>query len=166
MFKTLVSLGYHYNELEWGKIVRDTYIAKGMRGQREIIFYEVTKSNIPTGDFCPSSMHEIRDVFILNECDLWVDIHCGHEERYFGRFFLRYNGSEDEIIQAARTAIPDALVGSLNNIPVEHRPDWYNFKATVDPRFPIVDQKLENGYFKNALERTISFINQVHDIHI
>lgn len=165
--KALVTIGYHYGELEWGRIVREEYKLRALKGNRNIEFYEVKNSNVETGVGCKNSVQEIKKTINSKKVNLWIDIHCGIGFTTSGfdgiyGYIKRKKKIIDEmrkldfsVINLNRKDIADLDI--IDNIGIPY--------ALIDPYFTKEDyDKKENGWC-GGLEKTLSLINQVYDIH-
>lgn len=165
MAKTLVTIGYHYGELAWGREVREAYERRGLQGGRDLAFYEVANSTVETGDHCPEALEEIQRVMERDGFDVWIDVHCGHCEPSRERTVLAYRGTDDSILSRARS-LSDVLVGDLRKIPEPLEKRMYDCSALADPFLPETDFSAKTEKYRAALDRTVEFINQVYDIHL
>jgi hypothetical protein len=164
--KTIVTLGYHYEELEWGRIVREEYYRRNHVNGRDITFYEVTQSDVEKSDLCQKSLDEISARIIEDGFGLWIDIHCGYYRRELGPAELSYKGYEEEILQFLKNSYSDIKVENVANIPEEHRTPWLKRYAVADSFFPKSDFQSKNNGFRTGLERTLDFIVQIYDAHL
>lgn len=165
MAKTLVTLGYHYGELGWGREVREAYEARGLQEGRDITFYEVANSTVETGDPCPEALEEILGVMKGGGFDVRIDIHCGYCEPGKERTVLAYRGTDDSLLSRARS-LPGVLVNDLRNIPEPLEKRVYDCSALADPFLLEADFSGKTMRYRHALDRTLEFINQVYDIHL
>lgn len=162
MFRTLVTIGYHYGELEWGRQVRDAYLQQNPNGTRKISFHEIGSSAIETANVCPKSLAEVVDAFERGNFNFWIDVHCGFTEIYWGRIFLSYRGNHDLILERAKE-IEGVAVSDTRN---QGEPDIIKKYSKIDPFFPETEFVEQGEIYRKALNRTIRFINEIHDIHL
>ncbi|MDP2750597.1 MAG: hypothetical protein Q8O89_07240 [Nanoarchaeota archaeon] len=75
--RILVVLGYHSDELEWGKIVEKQFKERGLEKDRNISFYTIEDSPVPTGLESSYSERKINEeIEKLGDVGLLVDMHC------------------------------------------------------------------------------------------
>jgi len=160
MAKTLVTLGYHYGELDWGRQVRDEYIKAGLKGNRDITFHEVKNSQVETGDIDLKSLEEIEGM--LEKDQLWIDIHCGFNPRKYGKIELIYRSIDPKTFERVKL-LPDVWVGDNGVIP-DHR-EIHPYCARADVFFSREEYETQGKIWRKGLDRTLIFVNQLHDLH-
>ena len=75
--RILVVLGYHSEELEWGKIVEKQFNDRGLNKNRNITFFTIEDSPILTGLDSPYSNQRVFDeIKKLEDVYIIVDMHC------------------------------------------------------------------------------------------
>ncbi len=163
MTKTLVTIGYHYGEIQWGIEVAMQYFSRCLMEGRDIHFYVLMTSNVKSADLCPSALKEIERVYFEGRFGVWIDLHCGIDASSNGKTYLFYTGENDLILAKAR-ALVEVKVGDYRQIP---DPPFVFFRqsAMVDPFFSPEDFNAKKGYYPLGLEKTLRFINQIYDIH-
>ncbi len=161
--KTLVTIGYHNGELLWGQQVRTHYERNALKNGRNITFHEITDSDVETGYVCEKSVSEIEKKIAEGNFGLWIDIHCGFEPENHGEIVLRYLGKSDILISRARL-IEGVKTADMRNMPEKHISGY--IKALSDVFFSREEFDKKGPIYQKGLERTVEFINQIHDIHL
>jgi hypothetical protein len=162
MVKTLVTIGYHNGELEWGRLVRAEYESKGLKGDRDITFHEIQDSDVETGGLSAKVSAEIERKIREQGFGLWIDIHCGFDSDKYGKISLTYSGSDEELLSKAKQ-LEGVTVNDLKKIPSPERAVY--LKALADVFLSKEDIEKKSGVYQRGLERTLRFINEIHDIH-
>jgi len=160
MTKTLVTIGYHYGELDWGRQVRDAYLKSGLKNGRDIEFYEVRNSRFETSDLDFVVQEEIEE--ILEKNHFWIDIHCGFDTEKDGKMELLYYSSDPKALNRVNL-IPDVNINDCRRYPDKEgiHPQY----ARADVFFPRKEFETKGPIYQKGLERTLLFINQMHDLH-
>ena len=162
MVKTLVTIGYHNGELEWGRCVREQYESRDLRGNRDIGFYEVQDSDVETGDISEKVAAEIDKKMDEQGFKLLIDIHCGFVPEKRGEISLHYSGEDDETLSKA-WQLEDAAVNDIRHMPPANRLRY--LKALADVHLSKEDIEKKSEVYQKGLERTLRFINEIYDIH-
>ncbi|MBI2129558.1 hypothetical protein HYU07_04930 [Candidatus Woesearchaeota archaeon] len=182
MTKALITLGYHYGEIDWGRAVREEYLIRNLKGDRNIAFHEIKGSNVKTGDHCKSSERETTRK-IKEECfDLLLDIHCGFDT---GSSYLdkKYYGIDCNVIERVRcldsiktyksepvfdaelnefiyAGIPNALIDAFF-----FKNGLYTGRGLNDTNYSELIKIVSEEDRKKLLEETLALINKIYDAH-
>ena len=171
----LVTIGYHYGELPWGRIVRAKYLSKNLMESRNIMFYEVKNSDVKTGDISLIASSEIEQIIKKENNQLWINIHCGfHKEK--SKLSVLYFGYDENIIEKAQK-IKNISVHQWGFMNKDER-KAYDFSipyTIIDAIFfsraqnkdtfeEMMEDVLMNDY-KNLLKKTLYSINSIYDLH-
>lgn len=169
MSKTLVTLGYHYGELEWGRQVRDEYIRRQLQGDRDITFYEVSSSDVETGYPSAPATDEIKEIVRKKCYQLLIDIHCGFDARYEDNdVLISYLGMDSDVILRMRQLkgvhVDDwRAIGENSSL---KRFSYYGIPyANVDAFFSTETFIKKGQIYRKKIKRTLEVINQIHDSH-
>lgn len=116
--RILVVLGYHSDELGWGKIVEKQFKERGLDKDRNISFYTIEDSPVPTGYESPYSERKIHEeIERLGDVGLLVDMHC-HPFLGLGREYFtddhepHFYTKNDELRERFRKVFPNTIASS------------------------------------------------------
>ena len=177
---TLVTIGYHGMEREWGKIVRDRFVAQ-YQDMDDIIFHVVQcnlDENTSTGDPNPEADAEICGLIRGNgDIELLIDVHCGIiEDDDFELYHqdsgmpldgkdLFYHGDQLLIKEMKRlypyvdtndkTGLTKAIIKAGIRIPIA-TPDYFMRESTYHPR---------NECFKEGIAWQVDLIREIYELH-
>lgn len=157
---TLVAIGYHYGEKDWGVSARDAFLKRGLNERRNIEFYMIQDSDIETGETCRKSELEIaREIKRRENVGLVIVPHCD--------FFNSSTGFEDT--SGSYFGNDQVLVDRLKAVE-GLRPHKEIYSSYAPPELNQVPMcTLESRHSpdqkEKSIDRTIAMITEVHDIH-
>ncbi len=162
MVTTLVTIGYHYGELEWGRAVKNMFDCK-YGSVDSLEFYEVKSSSVFSGDICENSYREIMSELKKTGAKLWIDIHCGHNpgKACDDGIKLSYHSVNYPLLHSINHLGYDASVSDYNKIPFKTFPN----RALLDFYLPLNDLETKSGSYYEGIVGTLDRIVDLHDVH-
>lgn len=182
MTKALITLGYHSGEIDWGRAVREEYLIRNLKGNRDIVFHEIKDSNVKTGDHCKSSEQEATRKIKEEGFDLLLDIHCGFdtESSYLDK---KYYGVDCDVIERVKyvdsiktyksepmfdtelneytyAGIPNALIDAFF-----FKNGLYTGRGLNNTDYSELIKTVSEEDCKKLLEETLTLINKIYDAH-
>ena len=175
--KAVVTIGYHYGEIPWGKIVRNEYFSKNLIKNRNITFYEIKNSNVKSGSICLDASFEVEKIIKKQNYQLWISIHCGfRKEKSKSLLSIPYFGYDKNIIEKAKKVkvikvLPWEFMDENERKAFDFGIPYTPIDALFYSRFQNRDtfEEMVNGVstenLENLLKGTLDAINIVYDLH-
>lgn len=108
---------------------------------------------------------QILEEITKRNSNLWIDVHRGSSNPGEEKVYTVYEGLDTRFLERINL-VPGITVSNGNNIPAEHRAGTFYPRSLIDAFFPEEDFKNKTGFYSAALERTLNFINLIHEYSV
>lgn len=177
MAKAIIVIGYHRNELNWGRKVRDYYLSRNFGCPRDVQFYEIEHSKVNQGRRCLDSERKIKkSIRKCGDIKLIIDLHCGFlKPKYKGiwprklrnmepnkRYLLFYQSNNPDLINQVSMYDKNIMIKS----PLQTHKNIYGISLAIFDFFFSGKSYNEKGrIFNKSIQKAVEFINSMYDIH-